>query len=79
MASPVLPTDTMINVNATVCWLRCSQPRVGRLEPHPGKCRVFLLFTLLALGPWELTLKNEQVFHHILRRGCKAVGPGGPG
>ena len=25
------------------------------------------------------TPSNEEVFHHILRRGCKDVGPGGPG
>ena len=32
--------------------------------------------------PWSSlssTRSNEEVFHRILRRGCKAVGPRGPG
>jgi hypothetical protein len=38
----------------------------------------FLYFLSFEL-PWSLlssTPKNEEVFHRILRRGCKAVGPG---
>ena len=30
-------------------------------------------------SPLSSTPKTEEVFYCILRRGCKAVGPGGPG
>ena len=39
----------------------------------------YLIFVYPQL-PWSLlssTQLNEEVFHRILRRGCKAVGPRG--
>ena len=49
-----------------------------RVPPVSGH---FSLFLCLPTLPWRLlssTPVNEEVFHVILRRGCKAVGPGGP-
>ena len=43
----------------------------------PTSVRAFCSFP-----PWSLfssTPSNEEVFHHILQRGCKAIGPGGRG
>ena len=49
----------------------------------PTSVRAFFSLSLcLTLMPWSSlssTPSNEEVFHRILRRGCKAVSPGGPG
>ena len=48
----------------------------------PTSVRAFLSFPCLTLMPWSSlssTPSNEAVSHRILWRGCKAVGPGGPG
>ena len=48
----------------------------------PTSVRVFSVSPCLTSMPWSSlssTPSIEEVFHHILRRRCKAVGPGGPG
>ena len=61
--------------------------RASNLESQgssPASVRAFFFSLSLCLTsiPWSSlrsTLSNEEVFHCILRRGCKAVSPGGPG
>ena len=61
--------------NSTVlvaCWLKC-WPAIKRLQVQaPLRSAFFSPMSVLSS-----TLKNERgVYHRILRKGCKAVGPG---
>ena len=57
---------------------RASRPGVA--SSSPTSVRAFFFSSDLGITPlpWS-PLSSIPVFHRILRRGCKAVGPGGPG
>ena len=65
-----------------VSWLRLVLPTWSCRFRVPPVSELFSLSPCLTSMPWSSlssTPSNEEVFHRILRRGCKAVGPGGPG
>ena len=63
-------------------WLRLVLPTWSCRVWVPPVSEKFSLSLCLASIPWgslSSTSSNEEVFHHILLRQCKAVGPTGPG
>ena len=52
--------------------------RESQGSPASGHFSLSLCLTSMLWGSLSSTPSNEEVFHRILQRGCKAVGPGGP-
>ena len=65
-----------------VSWLKTHALDLESQSSSPTSVRDLFSFPCLTSMPWSSlssTQSNEEVFHRILWRGSKAVGPGGPG
>ena len=63
-------------------WLRLmltTWSRRVQVPPVSGNFSLSLYFTSMPWSSLSSTPSNEEVFHHIFQRGCKAVSPEGPG